>query len=539
MRRNKRAMAMPLILQILIFLIVLGVVYFLIIRFTSGAADLTNQCTALDGRSLYVPDACNPDVSFENKLVERKEIAGTVHVCCSPLPGQASSFDNAYSQYKDSELNYLDARVGTAPTSSVVSDSGYTRVTPQNSEVQFFVNGDEIEQTFNVNYEEGMPPNAQVLKNSQNLFRVDHTFTDGAYCTLKMRPIYAESSGRIRFVSLNDQQQQYNFVTTSVGCDSPLQLPIKAIRTLEETGFAEPGFYKIEFVQWNNEQEQQVLQVASAIIQVSETTDVVGVQTPSTTDTILIKPIKESARNNIVTCIFAPYMASDDRFPNDNSRYLASDASQAPETYPNTFDNSGFFSLQEPGAGSQEPYVHIYLEEQGATRETSFAYTQCDYVDVFSAQAYEANYGNQCQQTACSEFSKSECRNPADRSLICDQEIQNCYWDKATTIDEWFDNDGMMFEGDCKNCGAISSCNQYDDAASCNSNQCLGQSNMDQRCFWNTQGQNNCRQCNYQGSAQSQCGQYLDEDSCTQDFCQFQERSNAFCTWTGSQCTSS
>ena len=523
-RISKRAAIANLLISVFLVLLLIAV-YFFIIRDSVGSViDSQNSCTGLAGDALWLEAPCDSSVSYEYPKAEREEYGGQSYACCHPIPGRRSAFERKYGEERSEGLNFIEQQTQDADVAVPSENTGIEQTAPLNSEVEFFVNAREITQAISHEYSDELPPNAVVKRNSNNLFRAEHTFTDGEFCTLELKP--TRLVGDTMEFSINPEPQ-FVFSTESENCEELLTLPIKPIRTLDGTEYEEPGWYKLEFIQWNSAAKNAKEQVANAYILVSDQVAPAMENNPGSIDSILSEETIRS-RNNINTCLFAPYMASDESLP-DVKRYAATDEVNQPSEFSNSFSvvqGGGFFTLRPSGSDSYHPYMHLFFADSGSSAVKTFGVTACNYVDVMDFQTFDGNYDG--QKTSCQEFEKDECRDPYERPQIIDQELQNCFWQPWSIFSG---NDGPLFSGTCESCNQITQCDQYNDEESCNVNQCFGRAGMNQRCFW----EDECQQCN----DNSPCSQYTEQETCVQDSCGFQERLGTSCQWVSGSCQAS
>lgn len=508
---NNKAMLPSFLVGTILALILIAIMIFLFPKFFSPANDIVGKCSATGG--MFVPRAgFDYDISIKNTLVDSQLYEDETYYCVIPKPGAKDKYLEEYEKYFSHILNKddRDSEEFSEKKSGKDTPSGFKRSVSENEDVQFFVNGNPVDQKLSHFYSKNLPVNVELQGGTTNEFTVKNSFSNVDKCTFTLYP--AKLSGNNRILSDKDVAEKYKFENKS-NCEGKLTLPQKPLLLID----TEPGFYKLDF--WGSS-EGKPAGSASAFIGVTGTPEEVEENTAG----IIIRPLVVSSRNNRNICYLAAYTTPDLTSPDQMSYELSNSATASGNSVTlldDYIEPSPTINLY-PKNSENAKYAHITFIHEEERIERTYSYNECDLLKFTSTEFYTANFNT--QQETCDTLSNKECAYPQQRLASYDKVVLNCNYDK-----KW------PFGGTCYSCTAIQSCDQYDDEVACTMNQCLGEDTMDQRCFWNKDGKNSCQTCNY-NPVGDVCDQYKDKTACEADACKFDKRVNTVCTWKDDSC---
>lgn len=528
---NKQAMTVSFLIKLILGLLMLGILIFMINRFSTPALDVVNKCNAFSPDALYIPRTVyDAQVANRNVIIADELHEGQSFICATPVPGQEDEFRTLYEEYYAHTLNTGKDMVGGTPAAGNNTASSFARQVPQNTKVRFYVNNQLVEQKLSHFYSPELPPNSILEPGVAHTFRVESDYTDAnLVCEVSFTPARVDYGDDQRILQTTGASQEFIYPKNTqaelitVLCTELFEFSMDPLLALSDTQYKVPGFYKWDYVVRNIDTDS-IVGSASTFIAAEEDTSNLAVGSGAVVQQVKLLPIEYETRNNLRTCYVTPYIEADKSFP--EFTFETSYVPQPSGSYPDVGSQQTTLFLQENIGMSLGPYyAHLKFSHSGSQELLTLSGTDCDEIKVRNYQFNQVNFN--CAQSQCSSFNGRECRDPMERDTnACDQFLTNCQLDPNFL--------GGRLGASCESCDLIRECAHYDDEESCNSNQCLGGVNLNDRCFWNTDGPNECLTCNYNQG----CEQYKDHDACEADACQLEQRvSSLSCTWANGACS--
>lgn len=539
-----------LIFGLLIALIIAAVLIFIIGKTGKTGNNLLGECQGMGG-GVWSPNPCNPSVSVESFLVERVEYKGKLQYCCVPLPGKSDAFYVVYENVSKSDINKYGTdgtvkKTGDSASSTSSTNSGTTTTQQGDVSVEgpihFILNGREISHASTRIYTAGMQTNGLMYSRAKQTFKVSQSLSnngvDVGRCMIVVRPAMVyDSDGQKKIKANTGAPENYVTKVDLAQCEDSISAT-DVILPLLSGDYAVPGFYKWDFIYWKkgstavdgdgSATTYLTLVEGSAPSSGSNGGDTGentgGDENGSSELTLEIYDSVISARDNKAICYFSAVVVDEnwnEYFP-EHAYYEVTNSINPPTQYTNVFpENSVVIDI------GPNDYLHYSfgINDGDALEERYFDFENCDEVSFLTMDDYRNDVMNCAGQAlVCDYTKKSYCTHPPERPNYCTKLFEDCLWDAAFPV------------GDCFICSNdhVTTCADYDNAKTCESNQCQGVGQMNDRCFYQD---GSCRSCNYGVQSPNSCASYDNKDDCKNDPCNFNGFLGKTCKWESGACT--
>ncbi len=485
-----------------------------------GASPISDKFTKCSSAGGYWSDkVVAGDYEVKNDLIKPRRIGDDIEYCYIALP----SFNNEFQEEYAKEIKETRLKEIKEYKNSVSTNEGGSSTT-SSKELYLEINKEKkyFQPIKNPNtYVEGMKPNVEFYEEDDNTFKIIQNFKkDLKRCKVTIRPakITTSASGASKLSQVNGLGNNDDFVVTldKKTCEKSLTLNISSLKTLENTSYKNPGFYKLDYYYWFNEtNESSGVRIAfirilsgSSEIDASEP----GSGKPPTSLNILEK---DFSRDNHRTCMIT--------FARDG------DSKEYPVQFQtiNTQGNLDISKIQEFYLTKETLATKlIFTIDLGSNKTLQktkvFSFDDCNIVKYIPPKQFNFPNCGPNPSVFCSSYPKTTCNDPVKRDGTCEQMDAKCYWDRSFPI------------GDCLACEEnINSCSDYDNKKTCESNQCFGNGLMNNRCFYD----GDCQTCEFSKTYEDSCNQYKSRAVCERDPCDFGPYEGvSSCEWINKKC---
>jgi hypothetical protein len=546
LQSKKGSMAMEVVIGIAILLLVAWVMYTLIMKSGGTANDLFTECSGMGG-GIWSPNRCDSSVSVESPIVERAQLEGVLHYCCIPLPGKREKFDITYENEYKSDINQhgtdldtkeLKKETSRSKKSSGSSSSSGTSIgstAGMDSSIHFILNGEEISHITTKTYSANIDKNGLIYSRDKQEFKVSQTLSDKGIdvgrCMFVVRPAMVYDSAGEKKIKSNTGATADFVVTKSSGgnCEDSISITDITLDLLAGTSYSVPGFYKWDFIYWEKGSTAENGDgSATTYIAIQEGTSGTSsnsgdIDKADLKYNLIIYDEIISSRNNEATCYLSAVVVDnygDEYFPL-RAFYEKTDSSTAPQSYSGILDGkSKSFDI------GLTDYVHFSFGlENSPSDDFNYGFKNCDKIEFMSINEYRNKFFGCSRYALVCDYAKSACVDAFSRpGADCEKNVEDCVWKKDFPL------------GDCLICSktTVSTCADYDNRKTCESNQCFGTDGMNERCFYNL---GNCEKCVF--TTTNPCAQYKKIRDCNGDPCKLKEFTSKVCSWESGECVSS
>lgn len=523
--QNKKGNSMPIniVIYVVIGLILLAVlVYMIMNNFAPTATKLFEECGTLSA-GVWTTERCDTKVSMESKIVERIMYNDELHYCCVAIPGKEAKFEERYANDLLNDLN----KYGTTGKPKDVSNTGSSNTgsgSTTNNEIRFILDGKEIPQATTNTYTSNFRAQGTTYSGDLQSYVIEQDLPGTlGECRIEVQPaILVDENGEKKLKQQNSAGPGKEVIVIQKECQRSIGNSSAQLQALT----AEPGLYKWDFSYKTRGVDGDAASYTAYIKIINGPSPTGGnTGTGSATGEYELTFFDEAySRNNHRTCILTATLrdkGNGEKQPLTGALYfdIKNDGTQPLEPLTKEF-KQGTYTLWQ----GQQLLIRYGPERQTGFEDYLLDFDDCDTIDYVDETTYQNNAAS-CMGSEyiyqCDYSRKSECGKPYDRgSSYCYETYDDCWWEKDFPV------------GDCRTCdNRIRTCSDYQEYRSCESNQCLGENGMNDRCYFY---QGECKECRY--DLTDPCTQHEEKADCKNDICQIKDYLGITCEWISGSC---